>query len=143
MIFNRLFFTPIIPCGKSLVKALRSSLLQSWSNVAAGIKGYNQKVNGISAFNPDFVFWLQKEDDYFIVFIDPKGTEHTDYQYKVDGYRRIFEEGTGGMRILVHDGLKVRVGLSLYTSDVNLVAKGYRSYWFDSIDGVLARLLSS
>lgn len=104
---------------------------------------YNPKVNGISTFNPDFVFWLQKNNDYFIVFIDPKGTEHTDYQHKVDGYRRIFEEGTGGMRILIHDGLKVRVGLSLYTSDVNLVAKGYRSYWFDSIDGVLARLLSS
>ncbi|MFC1846380.1 restriction endonuclease subunit R, partial [Chloroflexota bacterium] len=104
---------------------------------------YNPKVNGISTFNPDFIFWLQKGNDYFIVFIDPKGTEHTDYQHKVDGYRRIFEDGTGRMRILAHDGLNVRVNLSLYTSDANLVAKGYRSYWFDSIDGVLARLLAS
>jgi len=104
---------------------------------------YDPKVNGIRAFNPDFVFWLQKGDNYFIVFVDPKGTEHTDYQRKVDGYRRIFEDGANGLRILAYDKLKVRVALYLYTADKNLVPEGYRKYWFDSIDGVLSRLLSS
>ena len=39
MLFNSLFFTFIIPCGKSLVKAGGGSLLKSRGNVAVKVKG--------------------------------------------------------------------------------------------------------
>lgn len=38
---------------------------------------YNPKKNDMSYFYPDFIFWLQKGNKYFIVFVDPKGTEHS------------------------------------------------------------------
>jgi len=49
---------------------------------------YNSKTNGISKFKPDFIFWMQKDNRYLILFIDPKGTEHTDAYRKIDGYSR-------------------------------------------------------
>lgn len=102
---------------------------------------YNPKRNSISHFNPDFIFWLQKGDRYSIVFIDPKGISHTDYMHKVDGYRMIFEQDGNGRRVLDHEGLKVRVFTFLYTDDVNMLAQGYRKYWFDNIGKTIAKVL--
>jgi len=102
---------------------------------------YNPKTNGISQFKPDFVFWLQRGDDYFIAFVDPKGIEYTDYEHKIDGYRGIFEEDGNGKKILSHEGLKARVFTFLYTDDVNELSEGYREYWFDSIDAALGSML--
>jgi len=45
---------------------------------------YNPKTNRIDKFKPDFIFWLKKANEYLILFIDPKGTEHT------DAYRKIY-----------------------------------------------------
>jgi hypothetical protein len=101
---------------------------------------YNPKSNGIRDFKPDFIFWLQKGSDYFIVFVDPKGTEHTDYERKIDGYRSLFEED-GGSRVIEHEGMKVRVSILLYTGDEGMVSERYRKYWCDSIDRVLNRVL--
>lgn len=102
---------------------------------------YNPKLNQINRFKPDFIFWLQKGDDYFIVFIDPKGTEHTDYEHKIDGYRRIFEDTDCQARILVYKELKVRVFTFLYTPDVHKLSTGYKKYWFDKIDQAIECLL--
>ncbi|TPH64155.1 DEAD/DEAH box helicase family protein [Helicobacter pylori] len=38
-------------------------------------------------FFPDFIFWLQKGDTQIICFIDPKGSKHTDYEFKADAYK--------------------------------------------------------
>ncbi len=48
----------------------------------------------ISNFYPDFIFWLQKGDDYFIKFIDPKGLEQGVYNIKdkIEGYEKIFKD---------------------------------------------------
>ncbi|MGI6315023.1 MAG: DEAD/DEAH box helicase family protein [Patescibacteria group bacterium] len=54
---------------------------------------YNPKENNIANFKPDFIFWAQKGKRYLILFVDPKGTEHTDGYRKIDGYSRIFETG--------------------------------------------------
>jgi len=105
---------------------------------------YDPNANRIRHFMPDFVFWLQKEDDYYIIFIDPKGTSHTDYMHKVDGYKTIFEEDHSGSRVLRHDMLRVRVFAFLYTDDVNkLPLEGYREYWFDSIGKALTNILDA
>jgi hypothetical protein len=96
--------------------------------------------NRIRRFLPDFIFWLQKGDQYAIVFVDPKGMQQTDYQHKVDGYRALFWEN-GVPRVLRYNDLTVRVFLLLYTKDANGAPEGYREHWFDC-PGKLAELLS-
>jgi len=97
---------------------------------------YNPKTNRISAFYPDFVFWLQKKNEYTILFVDPKGTEHTDVDRKIDGYKNVFEEN-GTIKEFCHNGLKIRVKLLLRADDIARVPMQYRDYWFDRIDTML------
>ena len=104
---------------------------------------YSPQSNSINRFKPDFIFWLRKGDAYFIVFIDPKGTEHTDYQHKVDGYRTIFEAKAREPKVIKHDGVRAKVFAYLYTADVNKVSEGYRAYWFDNIEKTLTAILQS
>ncbi|MEM4735737.1 MAG: DEAD/DEAH box helicase family protein [Candidatus Thorarchaeota archaeon] len=100
---------------------------------------YNRANNRIEKFRPDFIFWLRKGSRYTIVLVDPKGTRHTDYEYKVDGYRLIFEDGSG-KREFVWADLTVCVHLFLFTDDENRLPAGYRKYWFDSFEGMMRRL---
>jgi len=105
---------------------------------------YDPRANRIRHFKPDFIFWLQKGSNYFIVFIDPKGTSHTAYMHKVDGYKMIFEKDGDGCRSFGYDGLKVRVFTFLYTDDVNkLPQEGYKKYWFDNIGRALTSILNA
>lgn len=99
---------------------------------------YDGSSNKVREFKPDFIFWLQKGDEYFMVFIDPKGTEHTDYQRKMDGYSAIFEKADGSKKTIVHDGMKVRVFAFLHTDNVDGLSKEYKRYWFDDVGKVLA-----
>ncbi|MFQ6056396.1 MAG: hypothetical protein ACE5J3_10500, partial [Methanosarcinales archaeon] len=92
---------------------------------------YNRDHNRIERFKPDFIFWLKKGNKYFIIFADPKGTKHTDYEYKVDGYKMIFEDGTG-MKVFHKGNFNIKVALRLFTEDKNKLAEGYKKYWFDS-----------
>ncbi|MEN3039814.1 MAG: restriction endonuclease subunit R, partial [Candidatus Kryptonium sp.] len=94
---------------------------------------YDPKTNRIARFKPDFIFWLKKENRYFIVFVDPKGMEHTDWQRKVDGYCAVFEDN-GMPKVLSHNGWEVTVHLFLYTTDINRAPEGYRRGWFFSFD---------
>jgi hypothetical protein len=104
---------------------------------------YDPKTNRIRHFYPDFVFWLQKGDDYFIVFIDPKGTSRTAYMHKVDGYKKIFEKDGDRCKLFDYEGFKVRVFTFLYTDDVNkLPQEGYKKYWFDNIEKILTSILN-
>ena len=101
---------------------------------------YDPKANRIAKFKPDFIFWLKKGNRFLIVFVDPKGTEHVDWQRKVDGYRVVFEEN-GTPRVFRHDGSEVTVHLFLRTNDVSKVPNGYREFWFDKIASLPTRLL--
>lgn len=105
---------------------------------------YHPDTNRISRFYPDFIFWLKKNKDYFIVFADPKGIKHTDFMHKLDGYKMIFEEDDGTPRKLKFKDFTVRVFLFLQADDINrLPIDGYRKYWFDSIEGMLTEILRS
>ncbi|MGC8735074.1 MAG: DEAD/DEAH box helicase family protein, partial [bacterium] len=94
---------------------------------------YNPNVNKISYFYPDFIFWLEKGEDYFIVFVDPKGTEHTSAYRKIDGYKELFEEN-GKEKVFKNNGFNVRIKLRLRPEDVSKTLSEYRQYWFDDIE---------
>jgi type III restriction enzyme len=98
---------------------------------------YDPKTNRMARFKPDFIFWLRKGSDYWIVFVDPKGTEHVDYQHKVDGFRQLFEDNQNP-KLFSHNQLNVRVLLRLYTQNRNLIPQGYQRYWIDK-PGALAQ----
>jgi len=105
---------------------------------------YNPDTNRISKFNPDFIFWLKKGNNYSIVFVDPKGTKHTDYMHKVDGYKMIFEENGGKKKVSKLGSLRIVVYVFLRTDDINrLPQDGYRKYWFDNIETLLTNILKT
>lgn len=96
---------------------------------------YNPKTNEISKFKPDFIFWMQKGDRYLILFIDPKGTEHTDGYRKIDGYSEIFETSDKKSKEFKYNGYTVTTKLLLKPKrGVADVLDAYKQYWFDSFD---------
>ena len=70
---------------------LFSRIDENWDQV--NIPYYYPIENRIANFKPDFIFWLQKGDEYHILFVDPKGISHMEYLYKVQGFQEYFEEG--------------------------------------------------
>jgi superfamily II DNA or RNA helicase len=122
---------------------------------------YDPVTNRMARFKPDFIFWFSKEDRYWIVFVDPKGTEHTASLRKIDGYRSIFESenkpqyleysadsqtesqeanGCSDNGEESRRTKRVKVHLFFYGKRSN-VPKEYQDYWIDSIDELLDRLL--
>jgi len=97
---------------------------------------YNPNTNKFSHFYPDFIFWLKKGNNYFIVFVDPKGTEHTSAYRKIDGYAQLFEEN-GKEKVFNYNGFKVRIKLLLRPEDISKAPAEYRQYWFDNIEKML------
>lgn len=82
---------------------------------------YDPNVNAICRFNPDFVFWLQRGKEYHVLFVDPKGTQLSGYQHKVDGYASLFSDAdTRQPRVWRYGDLDVYVHLALYTHDAKL-----------------------
>jgi hypothetical protein len=93
---------------------------------------YIDPTNGKRDFLPDFIFWLQKGNNYFIVYIDPKGTGRNEYKYKVDGYRDIFEE-MGEVKTFIDKNRKIKVYLRLATEDTSVLTEKdfYKKYWIE------------
>ena len=92
---------------------------------------YDGKVNDYRRFLPDFVFWMRKGDEYRIVFVDPKGIEHTSAQNKIDGYQDLFEENENPKQFK-YRGLNVRVRLWMFNKDSQIASKQYRRFYIDS-----------
>lgn len=104
---------------------------------------YNPKENKIANFKPDFIFWMQKEKQYLIMFVDPKGTEHADGYRKIDGYSRIFEiekDGKKQSRDFSYppaeragNGFTINTKLLLKPRrGIAEVLENYKQYWFDN-----------
>jgi hypothetical protein len=93
---------------------------------------YDPKTNRMARFKPDFIFWLCKGSRYWIVFVDPKGTEHVDYQRKIDGYCEVFRQDDKA-RVFYHGSKSVTVHLFIMTEDVARVPDAYREFALDSV----------
>jgi len=96
---------------------------------------YIDPANGKRDFLPDFVFWLQKGKDYHILYVDPKGTGRSEYQYKVDGYRDLFED-SDKVKTFKFSGKNFKVHLRLATEDTSVFADKdyYKKYWVEPDD---------
>jgi hypothetical protein len=92
---------------------------------------YDPESNMIRSFKPDFIFWFKKGNNYHIVFVDPKGVKHTEFEYKVDGFVRIFGN-IDTSKVFEFEDFKITASLCLFTEDKNILSEGYRRYWFDN-----------
>lgn len=89
---------------------------------------YNPKTNRIDKFKPDFIFWLKKENNYSILFVDPKGTEHSDAYRKIDGYKKIFEYKN-------YNNNFIKTKLLFYNKyGTANVLEDYKNYWFENFE---------
>ncbi len=93
---------------------------------------YDPEKNKIRKFKPDFIFWIKKGNNYFIIFVDPKSHKYSDYQHKVEWFKKYFEEN-GKPKEFEFNGFKINVLLYLYTEDVNTLSEGYKKYWLDNV----------
>lgn len=94
---------------------------------------YNSKENKFSLFYPDFIFWLKKGKEYLILFVDPKGLEHTDAFRKIDGFRRMFEDDNSKSLKYKIDKLEISVKLLIFPRDNAHVPEKYSAYCFDNV----------
>ena len=97
---------------------------------------YDPRINHLRKFKPDFIFWLKKDNQYKLVFVDPKGIGHTDYAYKIDWFKRIF--GENNKEVKKYELYEIRTSLYLYTHDKNLVGEEYKKYWKDKVDEIFS-----
>ncbi|HEY9405142.1 MAG TPA: hypothetical protein VIQ24_20995, partial [Pyrinomonadaceae bacterium] len=94
-------------------------------------------------FNPDFIFWLKRGNDYSIVLVDPKGIQNTGgFAYKMDGYIELFTDGDKPKKFKFGN-FNVRVFAFLFTKDKNVVGAGiYPQFWIDKMDDVLDKVVA-
>ncbi|GHT16635.1 helicase [Endomicrobiia bacterium] len=97
-----------------------------------GIPYFYRKDNRYRKFFPDFIFWIKKGNNYKIIFIDPKGTSHADYENKVDDFEKLFLSLNTPYP---YKGLNIEFDLRLYTDDTNNPIGGkYKKYWHTNGD---------
>lgn len=113
---------------------LFSRIDENWDQIY--IPYYHPIENRMAKFKPDFIFWLKKGHEYQVLFVDPKGTSLSEYQFKVDGFRRLFEINGESIKFS-HNDLEIVVRLALFTVDRGWSADFYKKYWFDNIGQML------
>ena len=99
-----------------------------------GMPYFYRKENRYREFFPDFIFWLKNGSNYRIIFIDPKGTSHTDYENKVDDFEKLFLNNDGTAKIFTYNNLNITFDLRLYANDINAVGEKYQKYWYSHND---------
>ncbi|ODN30438.1 DEAD/DEAH box helicase family protein [Fervidobacterium thailandense] len=96
--------------------------------------------NGVERFfYPDFIFWFNKDDRYVIVFVDPKGTEHTVAERKIDGFENLFIEN-GKCKVFSNGSTRIIFKLYFYNKDA-ISSKKYRDYWVSSADEIFQQVI--
>lgn len=78
---------------------------------------FDEKSQEIRNFYPDFIFWIKKNEEFIILFIDPKGVEIgvINAENKLQGFKNIFEN-----KNLEYQGHKVKARLIYYNKETNI-----------------------
>jgi len=98
---------------------------------------FNMAHNDYSRFLPDFVFWMCKDKQYRIVFVDPKGTAYADSYHKIDGYKKLFEQEANIREFSYAKKWRVSVKLLMFGPQEK-VAHEYSRYWSDQTGDIFA-----
>ncbi len=89
---------------------------------------FSTRDNNYHDFYPDFIFWIKKNNEYKIIFVDPKGTEYASYLSKIDAFEKLFLEN-GKPKIFKYKGYDVSLDLKLYFDGEGTIPNKYKSYW--------------
>lgn len=99
---------------------------------------YIDKLQKQCLFIPDFIFWTKKWNEYIVYFIDPKGTAHSDYTYKVDWYKKLFCDENGKPKIFQKkDWVTIQAKLCLYNHSQKQPNEWYGEWWKNSVNDCL------
>lgn len=95
---------------------------------------FDESVQEMRKFYPDFIFWIKCKNEFSIIFIDPKGITIAPQNAidKVRGFREIFENID-----LAYDGQKVRVRLVYYNKERDY-DKNLQAYICGEIDDIFS-----
>ena len=101
-----------------------------------GIPYFDEEKGEYRTFFPDFVFWLKRNDKYYLVFVDPKGVEYTtNSANKIDGFSNFLAD---------YDRLKDKKFEKIelvYFNDQKPgtdVDKAYRKHWENDLSKIFA-----
>lgn len=113
-----------------------SKIVENFDNIF--IPYFAKSENRYKNFYPDFIFWVQDFDDnYKIIFVDPKGTKHSDYIQKIEGFKDVFEKSDRSIDMEYNDkGTKMNVSfeLKMVTDNINEVPSSLEDYWIQKDD---------
>ena len=97
---------------------------------------FDKQKGDYSNFSPDFIFWLKKDNSYYIKFIDPKGVEHTTNAiYKIEGFEE-FKSNINDKKIKEGD-LKIKVDLYYFNKKgPEYIEEKYKKYWTNDLNEI-------
>ena len=100
---------------------------------------FDEKSQEIRNFYPDFIFWIKKNDELIILFIDPKGLEIgiNNAQNKLQGFKDIFEN-----KNLEYQGQKVTIKLIYYNKDTN-INKSLKEYTKARLENIFSSIIDN
>ncbi|WP_307971903.1 DEAD/DEAH box helicase family protein [uncultured Brachyspira sp.] len=100
---------------------------------------FDEKSQEIRNFYPDFIFWIKKDEDFIILFIDPKGLEIgiNNAQNKLQGFKNIFEN-----KNLEYQGQKVKVKFIYYNKETN-INKSIKEYTKSSCENIFNSMIEN
>jgi len=105
-----------------------SKLDESIDNIK--IPYFDTSIGDYRYFCPDFIFWLKKDDKYYIKFIDPKGIEHTQNPSdKAKGFEKI----KNNLKLLKD---KKMIEISLFFFNDKAPDSEYKKYWTNDFDKI-------
>lgn len=118
---------------KDVIKSewMFSKVDQTVDNSNIAMPYYSSKDNSYHLFYPDFVFWIKNENNYKIMFVDPKGTEHASYLSKVDGFEKLFYKNGQPIEFRYKD-YSVTFDLKLAYEDEGTIPEKYKEYWIST-----------
>ncbi|MDA2922250.1 DEAD/DEAH box helicase family protein [Patescibacteria group bacterium AH-259-L07] len=101
---------------------------------AVSIPYFCEDAGGYRSFNPDFIFWLKKNDKYYIKFIDPKGVEHTKNPIeKICGFEEFKEDYNK-----IKEKKVASFELFYYNDDQPEAEEVYKKYWTNDFEKIFA-----
>lgn len=98
---------------------------------------FDESVQEMRKFYPDFIFWIKTKDEFHIIFIDPKGLTHEQNpRDKLKGFQALFEG-----KNLTFENTNVKVKLVYYNKQGSSY-EDFKNYVCSDIETIFKYFLS-